>query len=144
MVTLRPPRQLLFEVEPDVRALGHFRDGLRGFLADTGVEPEAAEDLLLVASELCTNAIEATPDGTPVHVEIRFDGRSLRLSVANVAGEAARPAAELRHGSLQSRGRGLGIVQSLVDTLAISTSEGRTVVRTVQLLEDPGGGPGSG
>lgn len=138
MVTLRPPRQLLVEVEPDFRSLGHLRAGLRGFLADTGVGDEVGEDLLLVVTELCTNAIEASPDGTPVQVEVRFDGRALRLCVSNV-GDGPPPGGvpELERGSLQHRGRGLAIVRSLVDTLSIATIDGQTVVRTMQLL--PGG-----
>jgi anti-sigma regulatory factor (Ser/Thr protein kinase) len=135
MVTLHPPRQLLLELSADFAALSRLRDQLRRFLAEANVEETAREDLLLVATELCTNAIEASPDAEPVEVRATVDGQALRLSVANVAatfGDHDVP--ELRHGSLQERGRGLAIVRSLVDTMAMSSAGGRTVVNTMQLL----------
>jgi anti-sigma regulatory factor (Ser/Thr protein kinase) len=135
MVTLHPPRQLLLELSADFAALSRLRDQLRRFLAEANVEETAREDLLLVATELCTNAIEASPDAEPVEVRATVDGQALRLSVANVAtGFGDHDVPELRHGSLQERGRGLAIVRSLVDTMAMSSAGGRTVVNTMQLL----------
>ena len=135
MVTLRPPRQLLLELSADFSTLSRLRDQLRTFLAEAGIGGTPCEDLLLVATELCTNAIEATADDEPVEVRVTVDGQALRLSVANIsAGVGQHDVPELRHGSLQERGRGLAIVRSLVDTLAMSSSDGRTVVNTMQLL----------
>ena len=135
MVTLHPPHQLLFELDAEFAALGKLRDALRDWLVDANVAASPCEDLLLVATELCTNAIEATPDGEPVEVQLSLDGPVLRLAVANVAGEPAGPQpSDLLHGSLQERGRGLAIVRSLVDTIAMGTTDGRTIVRTTQLL----------
>jgi anti-sigma regulatory factor (Ser/Thr protein kinase) len=37
-------------------------------------------------------------------------------------------------GSLQERGRGLTIVRALVDSLAMSTSDGQTVVRAMRTV----------
>ena len=135
MVTLHPPRQLLVELSSDFRALARLRDQLRTWLADAEVAPTTRDDLLLVATELCTNAIEATADSEPVEVQVSVDGTALRMSVANVTGtvEGHEPA-ELRQGSLQERGRGLAIVRSLVDTVVMTNADGRTVVRTMQLL----------
>jgi anti-sigma regulatory factor (Ser/Thr protein kinase) len=136
MVALRPPRQLLVELSADFRALARLRDQLRTWLSDADVAPPVCEDLLLVATELCTNAIEATAHAEPIEVRVSVDHAALRLSVANVAGtvEEEHEVPELGHGSLQERGRGLAIVRSLVDSLAMSTGDGRTVVRTMQLL----------
>ncbi len=135
MVSLRPPRQLILELAADFAALGRLRDQLRAWLADTEVNPTVRDDVLLVATELCTNAIEATADDEPVEVPVSTDGRQLRLSVANVAPSPGRePADDLERGSLQERGRGLAIVRSLVDTVVMTSDRGRTVVRTMQLL----------
>jgi anti-sigma regulatory factor (Ser/Thr protein kinase) len=135
MVTLHPPRQLLLELAADFAALSRLREQLRTFLEEAEIDGAVREDLLLVATELCTNAIEASSAGEPVEVRVTLDGQALRLSVANVAatfGDHEVP--ELRHGSLQERGRGLAIVRSLVDTMAMSSAGGRTVVNTMQLL----------
>jgi anti-sigma regulatory factor (Ser/Thr protein kinase) len=135
MVSLRPPRQLILELAADFAALGRLRDQLRAWLADTEVTPTVRDDVLLVATELCTNAIEATADDEPVEVQVTTDGQSLRLSVANVAPSPGRePDGVLERGSLQERGRGLAIVRSLVDTVVMTSDRGRTVVRTMQLL----------
>jgi len=134
MVTLRPSRQLILELAADFRALSRLRDQLRAWLADIDISSNVLDDVLLVATELCTNAIEATANGEPVEVRATTDGRSLRLSVANVAPRPAREATVLPHGTLRERGRGLAIVRSLVDTLVMTTQGGRTVVRTMQLL----------
>ena len=135
MVTLRPHRQLTLEVAADFKALGGLRDRIRHWLRDAEVADPVADDLLLVATELCTNAIEATPAEVPVEVTLVNDGSALRLAVANTPAsllEGEPPA--LRLGSLQERGRGLAIVRSLVDTFVMTSIEGRTVVRTMQLL----------
>lgn len=136
MVTLRPHRQLTLEVAADFSGLGALRDQLRPWLEDAGVPPTACADLLLVATELCTNAIEATPPDVPVDVRVSNDGTALRLTVAN-----HRPATSvevepevLQRGSLQERGRGLAIVRSLVDTFVMTSDDDRTVVRTMRLL----------
>ena len=135
MVTLQPPRQLLVELSADFRALARLRDQLRTWLSDAEVAPPVREDLLLVATELCTNAIEATAQAEPIEVRVSVDAAALRFSVANVAGMVPEhDVPELRKGSLQERGRGLAIVRSVVDTVAMSTGNGRTVVRTMQLL----------
>jgi anti-sigma regulatory factor (Ser/Thr protein kinase) len=135
MVTLHPPRQLLIELSADFRALSRLREQLRAWLASAEVGSPTCEDLLLVATELCTNAIEATAAEEVIEVQVRLDGTALRLSVANVAaGPGGREPPELQRGSLQERGRGLAIVRSLVDTVTMTSAEGRTVVRTMQLL----------
>ncbi len=134
MVALRKPRQLILELAADFSALGRLREQLRAWLADTEVAPVVRDDVLLVATELCTNAIEATAHAEPVEVLVSTDGASLRLSVANVTSSATAAPAELRHGSLQERGRGLAIVRSLVDSVVMTSDRGRTVVRTMQLL----------
>lgn len=134
MVTLRPHRRMTHEVGTVADLVG-LRDRLRAWLQDGAVAESAGEDLLLVATELCANAIEAGETGAPVEVEVANDGTALRLTVANESGDLPLPAPPaFERGSLQERGRGLAIVRALVDTFSVSTAEGRTVVRTVQLL----------
>lgn len=136
MVTLRPHRQLTLEVPADFGGLGALRDQLRQWLMDGEVEAVASADLLLVATELCTNAIEATPTDVPVVVRATDDGTALRLTVVNHrpgSAVVADPPA-LERGSLQERGRGLAIARSLVDTFVMTSDDDRTVVRTMRLL----------
>ncbi|MET0147859.1 MAG: ATP-binding protein [Acidimicrobiales bacterium] len=136
MVILRPRRQLTLEVAADFGGLGALRDQLGRWLEETEVTPTASADLLLVATELCTNAIEATPPDVPVEVRVSNDGTALRLTVANhrpVDSVEVEPDV-LQPGSLQERGRGLAIVRSLVDTFVMTSDDDRTVVRAMRLL----------
>jgi serine/threonine-protein kinase RsbW len=85
--------------------------------------------LLLVVSELCTNAIEALQNArADLTVRIRDLADSVVIEVedrgpgfGSVVGQA--PAAD------DERGRGLQVVRSLVDDFAIDRSYGCTTVR---------------
>jgi anti-sigma regulatory factor (Ser/Thr protein kinase) len=135
MVNLRPHHRLDIEVAADFGGLGALRDRLRRWLQDAEVAPVAWADLLLVVTELCTNAIEASPPDVPVEVQVTHDGTALRLVVVNLRpGPPNEGPPALRRGSLQERGRGLAIVRSLVDTFVMTSDGDRTVVRTTRLL----------
>ncbi len=134
MVTTRPRPHLTLEVPPDVRELAGVRDSLREWLADHDVPPPIQEDLALVVTELCTNAIEAATDA-PVAVGATIDDLTVCLEVSNEPGSNDRPAFQgLAHDPLQERGRGLAIVHALSDDVTMSTTQGRTVVRALRRL----------
>lgn len=136
MVKTRPRRSRLIHLAPDFEVLAALRADLRAWLGRDGISDEIVDDLLLVATELATNAIEATPEEGEVWLEAVDDERSIRLRVANdrAADAVDVQAAPLDVGSLQERGRGLAIVRALVDTLSLTSAEGRTVVCTVRFL----------
>ena len=82
--------------------------------------------LVLVASELTTNAIQATTTPSDaIALQVRIEGDRVVLQVANV-GSAFVVQAELRDRTAAA-GRGLLIVRSLTDGVQVS-QEGRNVV----------------
>lgn len=111
--------------------VGLARDLLRDWLVRVPVEEEAVGDLLLVASELCSNGIKhasweregavlhASVDGADVIIEVSDDGGGLALPYLDE--EPPDPDAE--------RGRGLWLVHTLTDELIQDEQNDRNVVR---------------
>lgn len=110
--------------------VGLARDLLRDWLVRVPVEDDAVADMLLVASELCSNGIKhaswerdgavlrAWVDGADVIVEVEDDGTGLSLPYLDE--EPPDPDAE--------RGRGLWLVHTLTDTLEqVDTDQGNVV-----------------
>jgi len=97
------------------------------------VDPQHRDDLLFVATELCTNAIQASSgaqeavelrahiDEDAVVVEVEDDGRGFAF-----AGRANPPEAEAE------AGRGLFLVQALTDHLEVERVGDLTVTRCVK------------
>jgi anti-sigma regulatory factor (Ser/Thr protein kinase) len=93
----------------EIRSARHFVSGLVG-------DCPAAEDVLLLASELATNAIVHTAsghaDGT-FSVLVKVEGDWIRVEVHDL-GSASEPAFR-GSPSLQESGAGLFLVQSMAD-----------------------------
>jgi serine phosphatase RsbU (regulator of sigma subunit)/anti-sigma regulatory factor (Ser/Thr protein kinase) len=107
------------------------RNLLREWLVRVPVEDDAVHDLLLVATELCANAVEhaswerggvvlrARVDGPDVVIEVDDDGGG--LSWPHVDVEPPDPEAE--------QGRGLWLVHTLADEVEPVFEDARTTVR---------------
>jgi anti-sigma regulatory factor (Ser/Thr protein kinase) len=103
--------------------LRKLREELDNWMADLGVPEAPRLDLLVAASELVTNGIDASPDDEAFVRASRFD-QAVRIVVSNVGppfnGVWAEP-------DLSSdRGRGLGLVRAMTDTLAFTHENGCT------------------
>ncbi len=109
------------------------------WLSGARVDPEIRDELALVVTELVTNAIEASPGpGSEVEVSGRFERGQAELDVVLAVrdhgtgfasnGEPKLPAP----GSV--RGRGLPIVNALMDTLTVAREQDWTVVEVTRSL----------
>lgn len=123
-----------FEIalDPDVRELARMRRMVSDQLQARDMEASVVDDLLLVVSELCTNAIQATADGPdPIVVRVDLTHEAVAVEVANVGASflvlpvSPQPSAEAE------RGRGLDIVRSLADAVTLHHKDGRSIVRAV-------------
>jgi anti-sigma regulatory factor (Ser/Thr protein kinase) len=119
---------------PNAASVPLARHLLDDWLVRLPVEGPATDDLLLVASELCSNAVRhstgvpasvvlrAWADGADVCIEVEDDGGSLHLP--EHMDELPDPDAE--------QGRGLFLVHALADELSSESVSGHTSVRVLK------------
>lgn len=128
-----PPLEYRFT--PSTAAVPLARHLLEDWLIRVPVDRAEAADLLLVASELASNAVRHA-SGRPGSVVLRasVEGPDVLLEVEDDGGEPLPlpgPADELPDG-MAERGRGLFLVQALVDHLDSRVVDGHTTVRAIR------------
>ncbi|HEX2087687.1 MAG TPA: ATP-binding protein [Solirubrobacteraceae bacterium] len=115
--------QLHFRHAARPAAIGRARREVEGALADAGVDPRASGDLMLLVSELVTNAVRhAHGDRFEVRLEVRPE--MLRLEVRD-EGDGFEPRIEP---SLEGcGGYGLFLVDRLADRWGVERDEGGVI-----------------
>jgi serine/threonine-protein kinase RsbW len=130
----RPPLgPIEYRFPPVLPAIRLARHVLANWLEiQPGVDTDAIDDLLVVCSELCTNAINhatgaahtvalrAAVEGDAIVLEIEDDGAGFSWPNTGVIGDVLDD---------QEHGRGLYIVEAITDHVEVVTSRNRTVVR---------------
>ena len=117
--------------------LAAMRHSLRRWLERLGVQADL-DELILVASELTTNAIEATRvPSDSIGVRAQIEGDRLVMAVANVGPVFVLPSTLPRDPTV-ARGRGLVIVRSLTDNVQVSQDGPNVVVSAWRRLQPPG------
>jgi anti-sigma regulatory factor (Ser/Thr protein kinase) len=115
----------------DARELRRLRQQLKELFNAQGVRTDLGDDLILVANELTTNAIEASPLGANVTVEVHVDDAEIVLAVENIGVPFELPETVELPDRTNMRGRGLALSSRIVDELcAEPTVEGTRVVAT--------------
>ena len=96
---------------------------------------ELIDDLRLATSELVTNAVEHG-EARPVVVELGVDSDVVSLSVTSHSrGDAIGPVSDWAvAGAAEVAGRGLGIVRSLADEVAVSRGDGCLTITVARQL----------
>ncbi|MFI9026599.1 ATP-binding protein [Streptomyces sp. NPDC053560] len=109
--------QVQLEVRPDPAEVGRARRWARSRLAGSGIgaDEPLAETLILLVSELVTNAVVHA--GSPAELRLRFSGTgpvvgTVRLEVVD---GSARPPRQRRAEGDDTNGRGLELVDGLAD-----------------------------
>lgn len=146
----RAPGPFEHRFTPSLPAIRLARHVLANWLAvHPGVDADAIDDLLVVCSELSTNAIShaSGADGS-VALRVRRDGDALVLEMEDDGRGFAWPVAHVMEDVLddEEHGRGLFIVEALTDHLEVVPVDGGTVVRCVKQAvfgqEDESSAPG--
>ena len=101
----------------DARELRILRQHLRQFFAQHDVRAQLCDDLILVANELTTNAIEASALGSSVVIEVHIDSAHITLAIENVGQPFELPAPVVLPDRTRPRGRGLALSSRIVDDL---------------------------
>jgi len=128
-----------YRFSPSMATVPLARHLLGDWLEHMAVEDAERADLLLVASELCSNAVRhasgapgalavrAWADADALVVEVEDDGAGMELST------------RLEDPDLDAeQGRGLYVVRALTDDLTVRRVDGRTLVRAVRRAVLPG------
>ncbi len=139
-----PLAPLEYRFSPSPATIPLSRHLFADWLEHLDVDDAERSDLLLVASELCSNAIRhasgapgalilrAWAEGDSVVVEVEDDGVGFELA-GRYDDDVPDPLAE--------QGRGLYVVQALTDEMSVSRNAEHTVVRAVRRAVLPGGAP---
>jgi anti-sigma regulatory factor (Ser/Thr protein kinase) len=123
---------LTLPAEPE--ALITARRALRNWLAETGIEADALYDITLATGEACTNAIEhAYAPG-----EASFDLEAIR-STSDVL-VTVRDYGSWRQPRGQNRGRGLKLMETLMDDVQVRRDTTGTTVELRRGLGEDGTG----
>ena len=114
-VPLAPERmELTLPAEP--LELGSLRRALRRWLAECQASETESYDIILACNEACANAIEHAygPGDASVQVDAAFSGEEVAIKV--------RDQGRWRDSRGNNRGRGLDLIQMLMDSVNIVTS----------------------
>lgn len=102
----------------DRSEIGQARSALAQWLRASPVESGVLDDLVVVASELLANAVDASPGGATVALRGTTEAGVVALEVINRVSEWVRPADRWDlDDPLRTGGRGLLIVSALVDQI---------------------------
>jgi serine/threonine-protein kinase RsbW len=106
-------------------------------MGELGVTAACRADVVLALSEACTNAVEHSSANHPYAVHISIDDHccSIQVKGGDETDVAATHAADRRMPSPEAEeGRGVHLMQQLVDSVAFSTAPGNGTV--VDLRKD--------
>lgn len=114
------------EIPTESAAVPPLRRSFRSWLEVAGATEKDAEDLTLVLSELCANALAASTADDPITITAHLDHDVVTLEVSNTGPAFERP--EQDPDPLSITGRGLRIVDAATDGLRIAHDGQRAIV----------------
>ena len=107
----------------ELSAARRARQALRGCCRDLGVDEDACDVLLLLASELVTNAV--LHGAPPVHLSARLDGAGVHLAVSDAGPH--HPVVRA-HDPAALSGRGVQLLRDLSEAWGVDVhADGKTV-----------------
>jgi anti-sigma regulatory factor (Ser/Thr protein kinase) len=110
----------------DAQSLPLVRGLLRQALEHIGVLESVIEEIVLALTEACANVVEHADDGEGYQVDVAIDDHVCRISVLDAGEGFDVSAVPTESGSPLDGGRGLILMQALVDRLAFrETEDGR-------------------
>jgi serine phosphatase RsbU (regulator of sigma subunit)/anti-sigma regulatory factor (Ser/Thr protein kinase) len=124
-----PAPSLRLRVPSEAAQLASVRRSLRGWLLAAGSDPEVAEEIVLAVSEACANAMEHPRSPRERFVEVEASATDGVVSLLVRDSGRWRPLV-----STAERGRGLRIIEQLMDRVERSESDDGTELRLVRSL----------
>ena len=111
----------------EARFVGMMRNLAHCVMSDIGVPEDASEDVKLAVTEACANAVRHSDSGEYV-VRLEFDENACEVEVVDL-GSGFDPAPIEQRGEEFESGRGLYLMQALVDDLQFVRRSDGTHVR---------------
>ncbi|WP_191093892.1 ATP-binding protein [Nocardia colli] len=120
-----PPTPLELVITADAGELSAVRAALREWLDRAQVRADQGVDIVLAVSEACTNAVEHghQGDGGVIRLRVWILNDRLRVTVADTGRWQPPPASAQPY-----RGRGLPVMQALMDSVTVTPGPSGTVV----------------
>lgn len=124
------PDALVVQVCAVAVDVARVRHAARTYLTERGVPARAVDDMVLIVSELTTNAVHASASPSdPVRVRVTREGDDTLIEVEDRGGRPFGGASTELPDVSATRGRGLPIVHHLAVAIEIVQSAGSTCVR---------------
>lgn len=123
----KPPQHVRIAKKADLAELSNIRRSVVGFLRQHNAADDLVDDLSLVVSELASNVIEHT-DSDTILVVVERTASDWVIDVADAESIPGLDDLSAPDPSMIT-GRGLFVVQSLVDSMKIVDEGGSFVVR---------------
>ncbi len=125
----RAPAPFEYRFSPQTASISLARNLLGDWLTGVPVHDSDTADLILVASELCTNAVRHGRDAGGVALRARAEGADIVLEVEDDGGETFSRLANGEPPDADAEaGRGLFLVDALTDEFSMSSDGNITVV----------------
>ena len=121
-LTASPVSPLDLDLPAQAGALSELRAALRPWLTSAGLNPQAVEDIVGAASEAATNVVEH--GDPPGHGHLRVTAQRVGDTVTVTVGDGGR----WQPPSTTDQGRGLLLMEALVDRLEVVHQEASTTV----------------
>lgn len=138
---MRPVSDFVTTMSADPSEIGPARSAFAQWLRFGAVDPETLDDLVVVASELLANAIDASPEAATVALRGTKRGQAITIEAINRVAHWVSPADRWDlDDPLRAGGRGLLIVSALVDHVEAEhdLTEQCTIVRVSRNLLSSG------
>jgi serine phosphatase RsbU (regulator of sigma subunit)/anti-sigma regulatory factor (Ser/Thr protein kinase) len=119
---VRIPSELHMRLPADPRILADMRRLLRRWLRSSGSGDKTTLEITLAVSEACTNAIEHAYSPAPADFELHA------ATIDGVAEIIVRDAGQWRAPRGVNRGRGLKIIDTVMDEVVVNSAEGGTEI----------------
>jgi PAS domain S-box-containing protein len=126
-----PPGPLELELDPDPTVLASLRRELRSWLRELGAGRKDVEAVQIACHEASANAIEhsGNPNRSTFRVSAGVEDGELVVTVRDDGAWVERP-----NGPLPHRGRGLTLMNALMDSVTVTPGKGGTAVRLARRL----------
>lgn len=133
-------RVVEFDLQSEKHVIHNVRERFEEFIQPCGLSQDEVEWIKVAVSEACTNAVcHGSPNGAQNHIHVRWevDSETLSLTVCDEGGHFRPDRIALpEFDEWKPSGRGLVIMEAVMDEVNFEPTDHGTCVRMVKYLRD--------